>query len=161
MMRLAELAGQTSRKRKTGSSLARRERRVNDGEVERWRGSRDRGVARPEAGECAHVERGEGMRQEKVVMAQKCSADAESRRAEADGEECYGQGWRDVVSSSAIVSHPCRQRGGVGRRSVGSDQADWSAGVSCRPKLYATMHPLAARVQGLGEECQERGRGRW
>lgn len=74
-MRLTVQASQMSRERRTGSSLART---VNDGEVDRWRGSRDRGVARPEAGECALMESGksaESARQQRAVMAQECSAD--------------------------------------------------------------------------------------
>ena len=80
-----------------------------------------------------------------------------SRWADVGVEECYGQGWRDVVSSGAIVSHPCRQRGGVS--SAASDQAAWEEGVSSRPKLYATVRPLAATVQGLGRSARNAGAG--
>jgi hypothetical protein len=81
-----------------------------------------------------------------------------SRSSEVGVAECYSQVWRDVVPS-AIVSHPCRQRGGVIKSGVGEGSSGRNGGSWS--KWYATVHPLAARVQGLGEECQERGRGQW
>jgi hypothetical protein len=65
--------------------------------------------------------------------------------------------WRDVVSR-AIVSHPRRQKrwrermSGVGSGCSGRRRVSSS-------KLYATMHPLTARVQGLWRRARNAGAG--
>lgn len=127
----------------------------NDGLVDSWRGSRDRRVIRPDAGESAQAEDATM----KAWIPRWCRRQrrvAQSSEGAGGVGGCDGQGWRDVVSS-AIVSHPCRQCGGVGRRGVGSGSRRRNRGLSSR--MYATVHPLAARVQGLGRCARDAGAG--
>jgi hypothetical protein len=82
-----------------------------------------------------------------------------SRWSAGDDAECYSQVWRDVVPS-AIVSHPCRQCGGVSR-SGGGEGSSGRSGVSSGMSSVCDGASARGEVAGPGEECQERGCGQW